>query len=221
MNKNNNKKVQADTASTIEQLLDDNPNIFIDYPNLITRVNLPDLRGTSSLLELQIKRLREQFRSSETRYRSLIHIAKDNQTIVDKLSHVSDVLIATRSFDQMLRDLENLFKSLFDVCELSCKLEADQNSTKEDYQETVRRITQRRAVCDNRFPSKVLDYLFDNPVKSAAIVPLYVGQQEQAIGILALGSANENRYTQDLGTAHLDRLGSMVAHCVNRLRLQT
>jgi len=217
----NNKTKTIDQTDELAALLKENPDIFIEQPNLLSQVNLPDPSGTGSLLQLQIKGLRQQLDSAETRYRSLIHIARDNQSIVDKLAHVSDVLILSNSYLNMLKDLENLFKSLFEVSELSCKLEIDQTSQTEDYNETIRRITQRKPVCDNRFPSKVLNYLFREPVGSAAIIPLYLSHKDEPIGILALASANEQHYTQDLGTAHLERLGSMVANCVSRLRPNT
>jgi len=38
------------------------------------------------------------------------------------------------------------------------------------------------------------------------------------LGILALGSSDPERYTNDLGTAHLDRLGLMSGICLARLQ---
>lgn len=213
--KNNKTLDNQDSEFDLLEIIGSNPDVFVRHPELLDKLKLPDMRGASSLLELQLQRMRDQLARSESRYRSLIHIAKDNQTIVDKLSQVADVLITTKSYDDMLTQLENLFATLFDVCELSCKLKTSENP--EQYSETVRRITQGRSVCDNRFPSQVLNYLFNRPVESAAIIPLYPSSGSEPIGVLALGSASADRYTQDLGTAHLDRLGSMVAQCINRL----
>jgi len=58
---------------------------------------------------------------------------------------------------------------------------------------------------------------FSEEIKSAALIPMRTNDSDSPLGILALGSIDPERYTNDLGTAHLDRLGLMSGLCLERL----
>ena len=75
-----------------------------------------------------------------------------------------------------------------------------------------------QSVCDDRWPSNIMALFFSDQVKSAALVPMKSTQDGDVIGILALGSSDPKRYTNELGTAHLNRLGLMAGICLARLQ---
>jgi len=73
-------------------------------------------------------------------------------------------------------------------------------------------------VCDNRWPSNIMSLFFSADINSAALIPMRKPDSIEPLGILALGSQDPDRYTNDLGTAHLDRLGLMSGLCLARLQ---
>ena len=91
-------------------------------------------------------------------------------------------------------------------------------SDNEGYDDTVRRMVNNRAVCDNRWPSSIMNLFFSTAINSAALIPMRTEGSAEPLGILALGSQDPDRYTNALGTAHLDRLGLMSGLCLARLQ---
>ena len=86
------------------------------------------------------------------------------------------------------------------------------------YQDTIARVSNNQSYCDDRLPSKITEFLFadeHDSIKSIALVPLVAN--DSIIGVLALGSATQERFTNNLGTAHLDRLGQVVGISLQRL----
>jgi uncharacterized protein YigA (DUF484 family) len=63
-----------------------------------------------------------------------------------------------------------------------------------------------------------MNLFFSADINSAALIPMRSNTNDSALGILALGSQDPERYTNDLGTAHLDRLGLMSGLCLERLQ---
>lgn len=55
------------------------------------------------------------------------------------------------------------------------------------------------------------------PILSAALIPLRTPRQE---GLLAIGSADPNRFATDMGTEQLHRLGELVGACLTTLERQ-
>lgn len=60
---------------------------------------------------------------------------------------------------------------------------------------------------------------FDEPavVMSLAMIPLRHGAAQQAFGMLVLGSPDPTRYTADMGTEFLDRIGELCGAALSRL----
>ena len=84
----------------------------------------------------------------------------------------------------------------------------------------MRRLNKQRTVCDNRWPSNIMKLFFSDEIKSAALIPMRSKESKTPLGILALGSRDTSRYTNDLGTVHLDKLGLMAGICLSRLQLK-
>ena len=66
-----------------------------------------------------------------------------------------------------------------------------------------------------------MSLFFSGEIKSAALIPMNSVNGDAPIGVIALGSKDADRYTHELGTAHLDRLGKMAGICFTRLQPQT
>lgn len=53
--------------------------------------------------------------------------------------------------------------------------------------------------------------------RSVALIPLRVGVQPEAFGLLVLGSADPSRFSADMGTAFLERIGELCSATAARL----
>lgn len=221
---NNKHSHNGDTPISVDELaqyLGSNPNIFQQHPELLELVTLSDSRGTASLLERQVAMLTERLRQQQSRQSEFFEVARENEQISDSFSHILCQLIGFSNLSQFATEFPSALRSVFNIDEVAFKTEqAAQRlpSDQQAYQDTVRRLTNQRAVCDNRWPNAIMSMFFSDDIKSAALIPMRTENGDGPLGVLALGSRDAERYTNDLGTAHLDRLGLMSGICLARLQ---
>lgn len=210
-------------AADLAAFLKDNPTIFQQRPELLELVTLSDTRGAASLLERQIEVLKTRLEQQKTSQSELFKVARENEQISDNFSEIVYQMIGFTTLTEFATKFPNALRSIFSIDEVSFKTLQGVERKPEDkqaYDDAIRRLVKQRAVCDNRWPSSIMKLFFTNEIKSAALIPMRSNDSESPLGILALGSTDEGRYTHDLGTAHLDKLGLMSGICLSRLQLK-
>jgi len=201
--------------------LKENPNIFQQHPELLELVTLTDSRGTASLLERQVAMMKERLSEHKSQQSQYMQVARENEQISDSFSHVICQMIGFTNLSQFATEFPTELRTTFNIDEVSFKTAqaaARKPNDSVSYDEAVRRMVNNRAVCDNRWPSNIMSLFFSADINSAALIPMRKPDSIEPLGILALGSQDPDRYTNDLGTAHLDRLGLMSGLCLARLQ---
>jgi uncharacterized protein YigA (DUF484 family) len=205
----------------LTQLFNDDPNIFIRHPELLTLINLSDDRNASSLLEKQISTLKNRLQNFQSQQHELFEVARENEQISDSFSRVICQLIGFNNLSEFASEFPKALRTTFEIDEVSFKTTQAASRRPQDYEgyeDTLRRLVNDESVCDNRWPSNIKSLFFSPEIKSAALVPMKNGENGEILGVLALGSKLKNRYTNELGTAHLSRLGIMAGICLARLQ---
>ena len=215
-------QLQSDTEyDQFVSFLVNNPDIFQRQPGLLDSLQLSDQRGTASLLERQINRLQQRLHSIQTEHDEMFDLARENEQISNNFSDVIGKLISYRDLAGFAGDFSSSLKHAFSIDEVSIKTSfamSKKPNDAESYSEALRRLTHKKSVCDNRWPSNILSVFFSPEIHSAALIPLRETEGGEIIGVLGLGAMDSERYTQNLGTAHLDRLGTMCGMCLARLQ---
>lgn len=209
------------SKADVAEFLENNPNVFQQHPELLELISLSDSRGTASLLERQVSMMKDRLSVQKSQQSEFIQVARENEQISDSFTHVICQMIAFTNLSQFATEFPNELKTTFNIDEVSFKTAqavSRRPSDSEAYDDALRRLVNNRASCDNRWPSNIQSLFFSNEVNSAALIPMRTLDSDQALGILALGSLDPNRYTNNLGTAHLDRLGLMSGLCLARLQ---
>ena len=220
--KTSNAETKKPISKTdVAEFLENNPNVFQQHPELLELISLSDNRGTASLLERQVSMMKDRLSVQKSQQSEFIQVARENEQISDSFTHVICQMIAFTNLSQFATEFPNELKTTFNIDEVSFKTAqavSRRPSDSEAYDDALRRLVNNRASCDNRWPSNIQSLFFSNEVNSAALIPMRTLDSDQALGILALGSLDSNRYTNNLGTAHLDRLGLMSGLCLARLQ---
>jgi uncharacterized protein YigA (DUF484 family) len=208
-------------TSDLVAFLQANPNIFQQHPELLELVTLTDSRGTASLIERQVGMLKERLRQQQSQQSEFFEVARENEQISDSFTQIICQLIGFTNLSEFATEFPQALRSIFEIDEVSFKTQQAvrrRPSDNQGYDDAVRRLVNQRAVCDNRWPSAIMGLFFTEQIKSAALIPMRTSNDGESLGILALGSSDAERYTNDLGTAHLDRLGLMSGICLARLQ---
>ena len=207
-------------AFDIAEFLALNPNLFERQPELLELVTLNDARGTSSLLERQINLLKDRLQAYQAQQFELIDIARENEQISDSFSNIVCQLIGYRNLSEFAGEFPLALRRTFGIEQVSFKTASavrQRPDDKQGFDDALRRLSNKQAMCDNRWPSAIMSLFFSKEILSAALIPMLDAEQN-ILGVLALGSIEADRYTHDLGTAHLNRLGLMAGICLSRLQ---
>ena len=210
---------------SIAEYLQRHPEFFERHQALLARLKLPHVRGgsTISLVERQIEVLREKQAQLEGKLAELVRVARANDAIADRLHRFTRRLLRGASRDEALTRIEAGLREDFDAFHAALVLV---DATLAD--STTPRFV--RTVCADDPHLKSFESLFASgkprcgqardsqreflfgpeglELGSVALVPL---GEKGALGLLALGSPDRDRFHPGMSTEFLTRLAELVA----------
>jgi hypothetical protein len=216
---------------SIAAYLQHNPDFFERHQALLARLRLPHVRGgsTISLVERQIEVLREKHASLEGKLAELVQVARGNDAIAEKLHRFTRRLLGAASREEAIARIETSLREDFDAFHGVLVLIGESGSSAE--QRFVRYI---RADDPNLKSFETLfasgkprcgqardsqrEFLFGsdaNDIGSIALVPL---GEKGAVGLLAIGSTDRDRFHPGMSTEFLARMGELIAESLSPAR---
>lgn len=211
-------------SETVAAYLRLHPEFFIDHDELIPELRIPHQRGdTVSLVERQVKLLRE--RNIEMRHRlgQLMDVARDNDRLFDKTRRLVLDLLDASSLEEVVSTVEDSLRHEFQIPFVGLILFSDNKlpvgrsvSSAEAHQQIGGLISGGKTICGVLRPHE-LEFLFGaeeaGRVGSAAVVSLsYQGLH----GVLAVGSIDPQHYKSSLGTLFLGYIAEVLARVLPR-----
>ncbi|MCP4283612.1 MAG: DUF484 family protein [Gammaproteobacteria bacterium] len=192
----------------------DNPDYFTHYPELLRQLELPHNSGDAvSLIERQVKALREETAGYKQKLDKLIAVALENEKLNKRLHHLTLTLIEAATFDEVINALEDEFHDDFQAeameLHLFSSVEADRE-TNPDLDGFGKFLDAAIPQCGHLSHAK-LEYLFGpqaEQILSTALIPI---KAQGLLGLLAFGSYRDHRFHPEMGTEYLTRLGEIVS----------
>ena len=212
-----------DTEQQLIELLKDNPDILVRNPALLAELQIPHESGNAvSLIERQVGVLRDKLQTSDTRLRELMAIARSNERLAESRHRLAINLLGARDLEDVislvLDELGNELGADYAVVRLFSDDEhrlADMPerfiaSSTEELRSFSTMLDNRKPMC-GRCTVEQNKFLFGGnaeEVASAAVIPLAAGAK---LGLLALGSRDERRFSIAMGTDFLGQIGELVS----------
>ncbi|HWV10793.1 MAG TPA: DUF484 family protein [Pseudomonas sp.] len=211
-------------SETVAAYLRLHPEFFIDHDELIPELRIPHQRGdTVSLVERQVKLLRE--RNIEMRHRlgQLMDVARDNDRLFDKTRRLVLSLLDAGSLEEVISSVEDSLRTEFQVPFVSLILFTDSPlpvgrsvSSAEAHQAIGGLLAGGKTIC-GVLRKHELAFLFGDSdaeqIGSAAVV----GLSHQGLhGVLAIASADPQHYKSSLGTLFLGYIAEVLARVLPR-----
>lgn len=185
-------------------------DFFVRHPQLLTELHLPHATGgATSLFDRQMRQLREQNQHYRAQRSEILQVAHENDAIVQRLHQLTLALIRIRHFDDLIQTLQDQVISVFQADAVAIKLFAA--ATLPAQSAPVARF---RAFLHQAQPgcgpvsAAQSDYLFHNrAIRSVVVLPL---QSPDQVGILAVGSRDQDRFHAEQGMDLLQRFNDIV-----------
>lgn len=217
--------------SAVHDFLTENPDFFERHSDLLGSLRLPHVAGgTVSLVERQVSVLRQKDLKLERKLKELIEVARANDLLAEKIHHLALNLIATKDLSATLNVIEKSLRTGFDASQSilvlfgNPELFEDVKAGRfflpvERDDEGVKAFNTFLSGSGPRcgqVRDTQRDFLFGketDEIGSAALIPL---GEKSAMGFLAIGSGDANRFHPGMSTDFLTRLGELVAEALQR-----
>lgn len=215
-------KPQLPDAEAVALYLRAHPEFFVDHDELLSELRLPhEPGGAVSLVERQVRLLRERNIEMRNRLAQLMDVARDNDRLFDKTRRLVLDLLDAGTLEEVISAVDDSLRHEFQVPYVSLILFSDsplpvgRSVSLGEAQQTIGSLLGGgRTICGALRPHE-LAFLFgadeSTQIGSAAVVAL---NQQQ--GILAVGSQDPQHYKSSLGTLFLGYIAEVLTRTLPR-----
>lgn len=214
------------SEEAVAHYLEHHPEFFERHGDLLAQLRVPHMSGgaATSLVEKQIEILRQRNRKLDTRFVDLVEVARSNTEVSDKIHQLAVRLLALSDTREIIEVVEASMREDF---------EADMSMIvlfgQDEYFDGLPRTHYFRGIARDDPAIRAFatfmatgkprcghlrdaqrDFLFganNNELGSAALIPL---GDHASLGLLAIGSRDENHFNPAMGTDLLTRIGELV-----------
>lgn len=212
--------------NAVAEFLQKNPEFFEQAPELLASLRLTTSLGgrTVSLQERQVEVLRDKIRQLELKLATQTRHAVSNDVILSNLHHWLLRLLAADDHTNAPDLLLQALRESFNVPAIALRLwnvKPDYASAgyAADAQEAPAFADQQKLpLCGVAADKPGVPWLADAAsMQSAALIPLRKRGSEKSFGLLVLGSPDPQRFSSDLATDFLVRIGEIASAYLQRL----
>ena len=218
--------VELDSAA-VAAWLTSHPQFFDEHAPLLVGLRLSSPLGgrTLSLQDRQMDVLREKVKSLEFRLAELYRVGEGNDALNDRFQDWTCALLTARNDVDLPHVLVDGLKNVFNVPHATLRLW----NVAEPFSHTW---YAKDISADTRLFANSLHMPFCGPnndleaarlledaasVASVALLPLRTSADAAAFGLLVLGSPDIDRFSADMGTHFLSRIGCTAAAALSPL----
>lgn len=206
-------------ADEIARYLQDNPQFFEDYADLLAQLYIPHPHGgrAISITERQIITLREKARQLETKLAELIRFGEENDAIAEKVHRIAVALAGARDLTAVLRALYSHLGDDFAVPHVALRIwnVAAQPDRPEFYavgeQARIFAAGQQHPFCGANAGFEAASWFGEAGALVRSIALIALRRDAETIGMLALGSEDVQRFYPEMGTLYLMHIGEMAS----------
>ena len=218
----NDKKKHNPSAKEVADYLILNPNFFKENPEVLNSIEIVHESGAAvSLIQRQVELLRTDYNSTTDRLMELLANAKNNDDIFILTKKLILDLIEARNIEEITLTVEERFKKDFgaDKSRLIFFTESNKNIPKGRIKNPAESVDM---LADFMNPSElfcgevnqeITKFIFneETTIKEVALIPLTTNSLK---GMIALGSAQQGKYTENKDTLFLEFVSEVVSKLI-------
>ena len=214
---NTAEKITKITNEQVAEFLRINPEFFENNLDILSEIQIPHIsgEGTTSLIEHQVKVLRDQNEVLKDQLKTFAVLAIENEDLWVRFKDLALMLLNHSDRQSLKVDIENWLKTQFSLSGVMINLGEPATVLKKFKTDEAYKmvIEQAQIHCDSSFSADLLKVLFSKDaenVNSCALIPLK-STDEQCKALLALGSENTERFSSAQSTSYLDCLSQLIS----------
>ncbi|WP_175652582.1 DUF484 family protein [Pseudomonas sp. Marseille-P9899] len=208
-------------AEAVTAFLRANPTFFVEHDDLLLDMQIPHQRGDSvSLVERQLKLLRDRNIEMRHRLSHLMDVARDNDRLFEKTRRLILDLLDADSLEAVVMAVEDRLRQDFQVPFVSLILFGENAtpvgrwvSTSEAQQAIGGLLCGGKTVSGN-LRDHELDFLFGEARKDVGSSAVAAVENQGLHGVLAIGSRDPHHYKSTVGTLFLGYIAEVLGRVI-------
>lgn len=219
--------VELPDEDAVIAFLRQNPGVLERHPEVIANLTFSHESGSAiSLVERQLRVLRDENQKLKTQLNNLVHVARENEELSQRFHRLSLELMSSDNLHDIVAMTRNQVQTFFytDVAEfcfldrLRSRLPGLEKSVldpESKHATKIRNWVNKRQPVFGPLDPGVRKLLFGEHanITSCVLIPLY---HSHDIGLLLLGSKSRDRFIDGMGTIFLSQLGELVSHKISQ-----
>jgi uncharacterized protein YigA (DUF484 family) len=211
-------------ADEVARFLQDNPQFFEDYADLLSHILIPHPHGgrTISITERQILALREKSKQLESKLAEMIRFGEENDAIGEKVHKLAAALAGVRDADAAVGTLRLHLLDNFAVPHVALRLwNTERYGDGPEFApvgETARAVASglSHPYCGPSQGFEMVGWFGEGGERVRSLALVALRDEEKTFGLLAMGSEDTQRFYPEMGTLYLARIGDLASAALAR-----
>jgi|TARA_B110000438_G_C15746976_1_gene621177 uncharacterized protein len=194
-------------SKDVELFLLENTDFFVSRESLVGELSFKDnTEGASSLLEMQVRRLRDEQSRLMEMLTNFVSTGKDNEALFFKSKNLTLSLITSKDFASVKKKVESFFIDNFGVD--ACHLEILSDNDLKELEDVTSLSMSKGAIHMGPFSKEKMQSFFsDKKILSGVISVLKL---KKGFGLLKIGSNDQTKYLGDGDTAFIEYIRDVI-----------
>ena len=194
-------------AKDVELYLLENTDFFVSRESLVSELSFKhDAEGASSLLEMQVRKLRDEQSRLMDMLTGFVSTGKENEELFFKSKNLTLSLISSNKFDEVKKTVELFFQENFEVD--SCILETLSDAELQNLEKITGLDMNKDAIHMGPLSKEKMAAFFSNDAIKSAVIS--VMKLEKGFGLLKLGSIEATKYLGDGDTTFIEYIRDVI-----------
>ena len=194
-------------AKDVELYLLENTDFFVSRESLVSELSFKhDAEGASSLLEMQVRKLRDEQSRLMDMLTGFVSTGKENEELFFKSKNLTLSLISSNKFNEVKKTVELFFQENFEVD--SCILETLSDAELQKLEKITGLDMNKDAIHMGPLSKEKMAAFFSNDAIKSAVIS--VMKLEKGFGLLKVGSIEATKYLGDGDTTFIEYIRDVI-----------
>ena len=198
-------------AKDVEIFLLENIDFFVSRESLLSELSFKhDSGGASSLLEMQVRRLRDEQSRLMEMLTSFVSTGQDNEDLFLKSKTLTLALIKAKDIDSIIKTVESFFQDIIGADTCNLVLVSDQEV--QELESVTGIEMNKNSIHMGPFSQEKMSYFFQDEEILSGVISIF--KVKNKFGLLKIGSKDQTKYLGDGDTTFIEYIRDVIASVI-------
>ena len=198
-------------AKDVEIFLLENIDFFVSRESLVSELSFKHYSGgASSLLEMQVRRLRDEQSRLMEMLTSFVSTGQDNEDLFLKSKTLTLALIKTKDIDSIIETVESFFQDIIGADTCNLVLVSDQEV--QELESVTGIEMNKNSIHMGPFSQEKMSYLFQDEEMLSGVISIF--KVKNKFGLLKIGSKDQTKYLGEGDTTFIEYIRDVIASVI-------